>query len=136
VGSFCSWRERAVAKHSEVIRNYAYHSGGLEITFNNGRIYRYDCPAAVYYFMRSAVSKGAYYNRRVKGKYDCHEVLLRHAVNIDARAYARRYGTAPIDLGIEVCGDVIIVGGHSYGDGAEATANYFLDRAMRWLKGE
>lgn len=119
---------------SSVISNYAYHKGGLEITFHNQRTYRYDCPPFVYYFMKGAISKGEYYNRRIRGQYPVHEVLLHKAVALASAAYAQRHNTSVYIPEIVFCNDVIIIGNKPYGGGAEHVAEYFTNRAYALLR--
>lgn len=119
---------------SEAILHFAYHSGGLEVTFTNRRTYRYETPAAVYYFMKGATSKGSFFNRRVAGKYPCYEVKLVEAVTLERKARAAATNGTYADPEIDYCGDVIIIDRRPHGDGAEAAADYFMDRAEMWLR--
>lgn len=57
---------------SNVIRAWAYEpdAGALVVTFLNGRRYRYaGVPADLADEMRLAFAKGAFFNRRIRGRY-------------------------------------------------------------------
>lgn len=62
---------------STVIRGYEYHPDRreLELLFTTGRRYLYaDVPAEVAKGFGSAFAKGIYFNRHIRGRYDCREV--------------------------------------------------------------
>lgn len=59
---------------SSVIRSFDYDRAvhRLDIQFVSGRRYSYhDVPAAVAEGMRRAISKGRYFNRRIRDAYRC-----------------------------------------------------------------
>jgi hypothetical protein len=58
---------------SSVVRRYAYrpHCGALDVEFVSGRVYRYcGVPADIAEEMRAWRSKGAFLNRKVRGRFD------------------------------------------------------------------
>ena len=62
---------------STVIRSFDYHPGNhaLDIEFVTGRRYRYlNVPAAVADALRSAFSKGRFFNARIRDHYPCAEL--------------------------------------------------------------
>jgi len=114
---------------SECIMNYAYHDGGLEITFTGGRVYRYeDAPASLVHGLRTAASQGRYYNTFIRGKYYCREIPLRRVVDMAWETRARIDGTKLKCPEIDFCNDVIIVGNKPYAGGAQKVMEYFLGR--------
>ena len=121
-------------KESEAILHFAYHNGGLEVTFTNRRTYRYDAPATVYYYMKGATSKGSFFNRRVRGKYPCYEVELLRAVDLERKVRALATHGTYAEPEIDYCGDVIIIDRRPHGDGAEAAATYFMKRTEKWIR--
>jgi hypothetical protein len=57
---------------STVIRRYAYRPqlAALDVEFRSGRIYRYHCvPPDTADEMRRWISKGAFLNRKVRGRF-------------------------------------------------------------------
>ena len=57
---------------SSVIRDFAYDAAArrLDVEFVTGRLYSYfDVPELVAMRMRKAVSKGTFFNRRIRGAY-------------------------------------------------------------------
>lgn len=118
---------------SSVITNYAYHKGGLEITFNGGRVYRYEAPQHEYDALCTAASKGKHYNNYIKGKFSCYEVPLRKVVDIAFTLGAKSLNLPPRLPEISFCNDVIMIGRTPYGGGAEAVMKFFLSRAEKYL---
>jgi hypothetical protein len=62
---------------STAIADFEYDDGQklLRITFVTGRVYEYeDVPPAVAAEFRNAGSRGAYFNRNIRGAYDYREV--------------------------------------------------------------
>jgi len=115
------------------IHHYAYKHGGLEVTFQSGKTYRYEVPWQVYYSLHISASKGKHYNAQIKSKYPCREVPLHRAVEIAFRAYSLITGD-PLHIPcIEFCGEVIVVGRMIFGDGADNAAEYFLKLAEQRL---
>ena len=116
------------------IRNFAYHDGGLEITFDSGRTYRYEVPYRVYENMIDTPSRGRYFNRVVRDQYPGYEVLLTQAVTICFRAYGVTHG-GPVPIPqISFKGKYILIGGRLYAGGAAVVASQFLARAEQWLE--
>lgn len=73
---------------SSLIRGALYwpEHGALELSLVNGRRYLYlGVPADVAEGFASASSKGSYFNRAIRGRFDCHplrdETPARRAVN-------------------------------------------------------
>jgi hypothetical protein len=57
---------------SSVIRSYEYSASRQEllVTFQSGRRYRYqDVPAEIYAAMKSAFSKGEFFNDRIRDRF-------------------------------------------------------------------
>ena len=55
---------------SSVIRRFRYKDRVLEIEFVSGRRYRYfDVPEAIYRAMRNSLSKGEFFNLRVRNQF-------------------------------------------------------------------
>ena len=62
---------------STVIRSFDYHraSRALDIEFVGGRRYRYaEVPEEVAAALRAAVSKGGFFNARIRDRYRCAEL--------------------------------------------------------------
>jgi hypothetical protein len=58
---------------STVIRSFAYHAAQrqLEITFQSGRRYVYDrVPPELYDAMKSAFSKGEFFNEHIRDRFE------------------------------------------------------------------
>ena len=63
---------------STVIKRFEYRpeSRELEVLFVTGRRYRYsDVPAEEATAFRAAFSKGSYFNRQIRDRYRCREVV-------------------------------------------------------------
>jgi len=55
---------------SSVIRRFRYKDRVLEIEFVSGRRYRYfDVPETIYRAMRNSLSKGEFFNLRVRSRF-------------------------------------------------------------------
>ena len=120
---------------SECIMNYAYHDGGLEITFTGGRVYRYeDAPASLVHGLRTAASQGRYYNAFIRGKYYCAEIPLIRVIDLYYETRARIDGTKLVSPPVDYCNDVIIVGKTPYAGGAKRTMEYFLARTEKMME--
>src|SRR4026209_2020687 len=119
---------------SECINNYAYHDGGLEITFTGGRTYRYeDAPSSLVCGLRTAASKGRYYNSNIRGKYYCVEIPLIRVIDLCYETRARIDGTKVVSPPVDYCNDVIIVGTTPYAGGAKKVMEYFLARTEKMM---
>ena len=62
---------------SSVIRSIDYENAHsrLTVTFTTGRVYQYYMvPAAVASAFKNAVSKGTFFNKRIRDKYTCREI--------------------------------------------------------------
>jgi hypothetical protein len=56
--------------HSSAIRAVGYDGSTLTVEFHSGRIYDHpNVPDSVYEGLKRASSKGAYYNRHIRGRY-------------------------------------------------------------------
>jgi lysyl-tRNA synthetase class 2 len=58
---------------SAVVRSFAYHptQRQLEITFQSGKRYVYvDVPQEIYEAMKSAFSKGEFFNEHIRDRFD------------------------------------------------------------------
>ncbi len=67
---------------SRVIRSFSYDADKLELTiwFQSGRCYRYlDVPQRTFLAMQAAFSKGVYFNRHIRDRYQCIEVSIGQA---------------------------------------------------------
>jgi len=72
------YKRRYRCMPSSVIRHFHYRSDreALEVTFVNGRRYRYlNVPRQVYEDMQSSFSKGEYFNRHVRNRYGFERVI-------------------------------------------------------------
>jgi hypothetical protein len=121
------------SEDSNSIQHVAYHNHGLEITFTSGRTYRYDAPPTVYYELSTSLSKGKYFNKRVRTDYPCYEVPLRRSVQLAFRAYAVTHRVPYQEPRVSFLGSVILVNDHPYGGGAAAVSEFFTSRAEKWL---
>ncbi len=55
---------------SSNLESVGYENSTLEVEFKSGSIYQYfDVPSVAYNGLRSAVSKGEYFNAKIRGKY-------------------------------------------------------------------
>ena len=64
---------------SKVIRSFAYDAPTQQLTiwFQSGRCYRYlNVPERTYLSMRSAFSKGVFFNRHIRDRYQCVDVSI------------------------------------------------------------
>ncbi len=62
--------DRVPVKSSN-IKTIGWESGTLEIEFHSGGIYQYsDVPAAIYTTMLDAPSKGKYFHKNIKDRYE------------------------------------------------------------------
>jgi hypothetical protein len=62
---------------SSVVQSIDYENvhSRLTVTFTSGRVYQYYMvPAAVASAFKNALSKGAFFNKRIRDKYICREV--------------------------------------------------------------
>jgi hypothetical protein len=69
--------ERSGRVISSALTNVTYHqeTRELDIRFVTGRTYRYsDVPPDIYERLRNAASKGAFFNERIRDKYDDREL--------------------------------------------------------------
>ena len=67
-------RARSGRMPSTVIRRFTYDPDAreLHVTFVSGRRYRYhEVPAAIADEMRLAFSKGTFFNRRIRDRFEC-----------------------------------------------------------------
>ena len=56
---------------SSAIRSIGFKNGVLEIEFNSGSIYQYfDIPDAIYSDFMSAESKGRFFHKYIRGRYE------------------------------------------------------------------
>jgi hypothetical protein len=59
-----------ISVNSAAIRAIGWNDGTLTVEFHNGRVYDHPgVPYEVYAGLMAASSKGAYYNRYIRGRY-------------------------------------------------------------------
>ena len=59
-----------ISVNSSAIRAVGWNDGTLTVEFHSGRIYNHPgVPYSVYEGLMQASSKGAYYNRNIRGRY-------------------------------------------------------------------
>lgn len=57
--------------------NYEPEHSRLTVTFTSGRVYEYYMvPATIASAFKNAISKGTFFNKRIRDKYICREVTL------------------------------------------------------------
>ena len=63
---------RRVPVESSSIDSVGYEKDVLEVRFRNGGLYQYfDVPEAMYELLMGAASKGRFFNRQIRGRYEC-----------------------------------------------------------------
>jgi len=64
---------------STVVAHYVYdrETSSLKITFTSGKVYNYkNVPEQIYQAMKASFSKGIFFNRHIKDKYEFEKVEL------------------------------------------------------------
>lgn len=60
-----------VPVHSSSLDSVGYEGNVLEVRFRNGGVYRYfDVPERMYSLLMGADSKGAFFNRHIRDRYE------------------------------------------------------------------